>query len=135
VERGPLVYALKLAEQWGKETNKEEGDYFTVHTTDPWNYGLLDSVIKNPAAMQVVKLKPVNDTFIWNAANAPIEIKTRGRKIPAWQIVNDVAPQPVTARDGLFMGKVADEKETITLIPYGCSKVRIVAFPVVRSSK
>lgn len=133
VERGPLVYALKLAEVWGKERDEREGDYFTVRTTDSWNYGLLDSMIKHPATgMQLKVAKPVSDSFVWNKANAPFEIMALARKIPAWKIVNDVAPQPVTARDGLFMGKTDDTVETITLIPYGCTKVRIVAFPVVR---
>jgi uncharacterized protein len=64
--------------------------------------------------------------------NAPIAIKAFGHKISAWKIVNDVAPQPVTARNGLFMGVTSNTIETITLVPYGCTKVRIVAFPVVR---
>lgn len=133
VERGPLVYALKLNELWQQQTDEKEGPYFTVHTTDPWNYGLLDSVVKNAAnAMQVRKVKPVDETFVWSLAHAPIEITAAGRRIPAWQIVNDVAPQPVTARDGLFMGPTAPEVEKITLVPIGCTKVRIVAFPVVK---
>lgn len=132
VERGPLVYALKLGEIWGKETDKAEGDYYTVTTGDTWNFGLLDSMINDPsAAMQVTTIKPVSDNFVWNLANAPIEITALAKKIPSWKIVNDVAPQPVTARDGLFMGEVGNEIEKITLVPYGCTKVRIVAFPVV----
>jgi DUF1680 family protein len=132
VERGPLVYALKLAEVWKQETDEKEGDYYTVHTTDAWNYGLLDSMVKNPTRMQVTKVNRASDGFVWNRAHAPIEITTLARRIPAWKIVNDVAPQPVTARDGLFMGETADKAERVTLIPFGCTKVRIVAFPVVR---
>lgn len=133
VERGPLVYGLKLNENWSKETDKTEGDYFTVSTNDAWNYGLVDSMISNSStAMQATTIKPVSDNFIWNLANAPIEITALARKIPSWKIVNDVAPQPVTARDGLFMGEVDDEIKKITLVPYGCTKVRIVAFPVVK---
>jgi hypothetical protein len=133
VERGPLVYALKLDEVWEKGNHKVEGDYYSVYPKQDWNYGLIDSMIKHPAtAMQVKTVKPVSENFIWNLANAPLEIKALGRKIPDWKIVNDVAPQPVTARDGLFMGETNDEVETITLVPYGCTKVRIVAFPVVR---
>jgi hypothetical protein len=133
VERGPLVYALKLKEVWEKERDSVEGDYYSVYTTDAWNYGLTDSMIKQPAqAMQVKQVRPVTEAFIWNQDHAPFEITALAKKIPAWKIVNDVAPQPVTARDGLFMGKTEKEAETITLIPYGCSKVRIVAFPVVR---
>ncbi|HUQ96471.1 MAG TPA: beta-L-arabinofuranosidase domain-containing protein [Chitinophagaceae bacterium] len=133
VERGPLVYALKLDEIWEKGTDKAEGDYFSVYPKSAWNYGLLDSMIKHPGTgMQATIVKPASESFVWNLAHAPIEIKALGRKIPSWQLVNDVAPQPVTARDGLFMGATSDTVETLTLVPYGCTKVRIVAFPVVR---
>ncbi|RYG05814.1 MAG: hypothetical protein EOO02_02630 [Chitinophagaceae bacterium] len=132
VERGPLVYALKLSEQWEKDSIKEEGEYFNVFTKDPWNYGLVEAVIKSPEQQVGVKVisKP-EQGFIWNLANAPVELTARARKIPDWKIVNDVAPQPVTAREGLYKGKVESEVETITLVPIGCTKVRIVAFPVV----
>ena len=133
VERGPLVYGLKLEEQWQKETDEKEGDYFNVLTTSPWNYGLIDSIVKQPVkAVQVREVKPVGDSFIWNLANAPIELKVFGKRIQDWKIVNDVAPQPVTARDGLYMGRVEDKTEELTLVPYGCTKLRIVAFPIVR---
>ena len=132
VERGPLVYALKLTEQWQKDVDENEGEYFSVCTKDAWNYGLLDSVIIHPVEnVKVNVVKPVTENFVWNTTQAPIELKAWVRKIPDWKIVNDVAPQPVTSRDGLYMGKVEDERVEITLIPYGCTKVRIVAFPVV----
>jgi DUF1680 family protein len=133
VERGPLVYALKLEEKWEKGTDEREGDYFSVYPTGDWNYGLLNTVVKNPSqAVQVSVVKPVTDNFIWNLAHAPIELKVAVKKIPDWKVVNDVALQPITARDGLYMGKVENKMEEVTLIPYGCTKVRIVAFPVVK---
>lgn len=133
IERGPLVYALKLDEQWEKGTDEREGDYFSVYPKEDWNYGLLKTVVETPpAAVQVNLAKPVTDGFIWNLAHAPIELKVAVKKIPDWKIVNDVAPQPVTARDGLYMGKVDGKIEEVTLVPYGCTKVRIVAFPVVK---
>jgi hypothetical protein len=70
--------------------------------------------------------------FVWNIANAPIEITASAKKIPNWQVVDGVARQPVTDRTGLYKGEVSDTVETIRLIPYGCTKVRIVAFPVVK---
>lgn len=133
VERGPLVYALKLKETWGRGSHEKEGAYFTVHTEDPWNYGLTEKAMQNPVeGFKVQKLKAADGGFVWNLAKAPIQIQTTGRRIPDWVIAQDVAPQPVTARDGLYMGAVSDSLETITLVPIGCTKVRIVAFPVVK---
>lgn len=133
IERGPLVYALKLGERWEKQTEAVEGDYYNVFSEGDWNYGIVEQIVKDPAAnVEIAEVKPVSNNFIWNLANAPIEIKLNAKKIPDWKIVNDVAPQPVTARDGLYMGKVEPQVEKITLVPFGCTKVRIVAFPVVK---
>ncbi|MDB5247967.1 MAG: hypothetical protein JWQ40_2361 [Segetibacter sp.] len=133
VERGPLVYALKLEEKWEKGNDEREGEYFSVYPKGDWNYGILEALVKDPVKNSVVTpIKPVNDNFIWNLQNAPIEITASAKKLPEWKIVNDVAPQPVTDRTGIYRGKVNSDIEKITLVPFGCTKVRIVAFPVVK---
>lgn len=133
IERGPLVFALKLEERWEKGEEKTEGEYWSVYPENDWNYGLLQQVIQKPAeSIEVREISPATDDFVWNLSHSPLELITLARKIPSWQMVNDVAPLPVTDRNGLFKGEVSDTVEKITLIPYGCSKVRIVAFPVVR---
>ena len=48
IERGPLVYALKLGERWEKGNDKYEGDYFSVYPTGNWNYGLTGNIIADP---------------------------------------------------------------------------------------
>jgi DUF1680 family protein len=48
VERGPLVYALKLEEKWEKGHNDAEGDYFSIFPKGEWNYGLVSSELHNP---------------------------------------------------------------------------------------
>jgi hypothetical protein len=131
VERGPLVYALKLNERWEKGVEENEGEYYSVYTTDDWNYGILESIVKNPTELKA-NVKGVNGNFVWNQKNAPIEITVKGKRIPNWKVINGVAHQPVTARDGLYQGEVENAVHDLVLIPYGCSKVRIVAFPVVR---
>ena len=133
VERGPLVYALKLGERWEKGHDEAEGDYYSVYAEGDWNYGLPQKIIQAPEQyLHVSKPKPVTDGFVWNLAHAPVAITATGKKIPAWKLVDDVAPQPVTDRNGVYKGTVNDKEEVITLVPYGCTKVRIVAFPVVK---
>lgn len=132
IERGPLVYALKLGERWEKGTDEKEGDYFSVYPTEDWNYGLLEEIVKNPKENLVVNVKPLSKNFGWKLQNAPIEINASAKKIPQWKSIDGVAHQPVTDRTGVFKGVVEPEVKRITLVPYGFTKVRIVAFPVVK---
>jgi hypothetical protein len=132
VERGPLVYALKVKEKWEKGTEERQGEYFSVFPDSDWNYGLLDSTLNNMNQhFEVKKISEVGTDFVWNLQHAPIEITAKGKQIPDWTVVNGVAVQPVTDRTGIYKGKVDKEVQRITLVPYGCTKVRIVAFPVV----
>ncbi|MDB4904426.1 MAG: hypothetical protein JWQ63_3707 [Mucilaginibacter sp.] len=132
VERGPLVYALKLGERWEKGNDKHEGDYFSVYPTEDWNYGLSEQIVSDPVKNLEVKIKPLNGKLVWNQQHAPIEITATGRQIPNWKLTDGVANQPVTDRDGQYRGVVSDTITHFTLIPYGFTKVRIVAFPVVK---
>ncbi|WP_295117806.1 beta-L-arabinofuranosidase domain-containing protein [uncultured Chitinophaga sp.] len=131
VERGPLVYALKIEEQWKTDSIKEEGKYYEIRPTSAWNYGLPREVVKDPVKYLEVKTKPMPAHFTWNASSAPITITTKGKRIPEWKVVEGLAIQPVTTRVDVYQGEVEREAQTITLIPFGCSKLRIVAFPVV----
>jgi hypothetical protein len=132
VERGPLVYALKLGERWEKGNEPTEGDYFSIYPTEAWNYGILQDAIRDPKAKLQVTVRPVATPFVWNQQHAPITITAPARKIPDWKIVNGIAHQPITTRTNVYQGETGKEIETISLIPYGCTKVRVVAFPVVK---
>ncbi|RYG47533.1 MAG: hypothetical protein EOO01_14710, partial [Chitinophagaceae bacterium] len=133
VERGPLVYALKLQEEWKMDQEAAEGMYYSVFPKGDWNYGLLESVVKEPGKnLEVKMVKPVTNNFIWNLSHAPIEISAPAKKIPGWKMFNETAPQPVTDRTGIYKGPVDEKEERVTLVPFGCTKVRIVAFPVVK---
>lgn len=132
IERGPLVYALKLTEKWEKGTDAKEGDYFSVYPNEKWNYGLLKQIIENPAQNLKVSTRPLKPNFVWNLDNAPIEIIAQGKEIPGWKETDGVAHQPVTDREGIYKGTVSPQVQELKLVPYGFTKVRIVAFPVVK---
>src|SRR5690606_37436349 len=55
IERGPLVYALKVGERWEKATEATEGDYYSIFPTSDWNYGILESVVKSPDKLKVTE--------------------------------------------------------------------------------
>jgi hypothetical protein len=132
IERGPLVYALKIGESWKKILNTGNyGEfYYEVHPTTPWNYGLLASSIKDPAKeFEVVRRSVPKGSYPWNQENAPVEIRTKGVIIPSWTIYNGSAgPLPYSEQYQLK----TDPPVEITLLPYGCTTLRVTEFPVVQ---
>ena len=138
VERGPLTYALKMGEEQKTVKNEKDpidygSEYTEVRPTTPWNYGLVE--LPNNGVEQKVNVvkKEAGTAYPWTVANAPTEIRLKARRIPSWQLYNDMTgPIPFSITNGL---ETADEEEEITLIPYGCTTLRISQFPVVRKRK
>ncbi len=130
VERGPLVYALRIKENWTNvEGTDRYGNYREVHPGSDWNYGLMAPALKNlKDNFRVRQVKKVGDTP-WNIDDAPILITTRGKKIPEWKLYNETAgPLPYSPQPYLQN----EPEEELTLIPYGCTTLRISQFPVVQ---
>jgi len=126
VYRGPLAYSLRIGERWSRFGGTDEWPAFEVFPTTPWNYGLVVDA-RDPAASFEVHRRPgplAKQPFDINAA--PIEIAAKARKIPAWQmeggLVGQLQQSPV---------KSAEPVETVTLIPMGCARLRISAFPTI----
>lgn len=133
IERGPLVYALKVKERWEKGKMKKKATIFRYFPSRNGTFGLVQDAVKSPKEkIKVAELGGAGSDFVWNLAHAPIEIYVPGKQIPAWKAIDGVAFQPQTARDGVYKGKVSDKTTQLTLVPIGCTKVRIVAFPVVK---
>jgi DUF1680 family protein len=130
VERGPLLYALKIEEEWKNvKATDRYGDYREVRPTTPWNYGLSEALLKDAATSFEVNIKNKIAVSPWNIKHAPIELKAKGKRIPEWQLYNETAgPLPYST-----IRYLKDKpEETITLIPYGCTTLRISQFPVVQ---
>ncbi|MFD2147671.1 beta-L-arabinofuranosidase domain-containing protein [Mucilaginibacter antarcticus] len=135
VERGPLVYGLKIGEETKLVKNDRDpiaygAEYLEVRPTTPWNYALIDARRAEFEKAFTVQTKAGLKAYPWTADNAPLQLTVKARKLPNWKMYNDMAgplPFSVTYNEGT--GKQPDED--IVLLPYGCTRLRISQFPVI----
>jgi hypothetical protein len=141
VERGPLVYALEMREEWTRREFPENerarfGDaYYEVTSPDPWNFALVKGGKQAAAGRFTVEVdaEKARAPFFWNPENAPVRIRTRAREVPHWKLYNESAgPLPWTARHNQPLYAKKPPEREITLIPYGCTTLRISQFPEVK---
>jgi len=140
VERGPLVYSLRIGEQWTRvnadKPHRElpHGD-FEVRPATPWNYGLVVNS-RDPGASLRFEERPVGERP-FSPDGAGVVATARGRRISRWKIVNgwagELSPADVAQADPNAV-QSDQPVETITLIPYGCTNIRITEFPKVRGN-
>jgi hypothetical protein len=129
IERGPLVYALKIEEEWKWVENQDEyGNYYEVYPGSGWNYGIHYQAIVNPGdGFRVIHHTRTDNP--WNIFNAPVELRVMAKMIPDWKMYNAVpGPLPHSGPQRHLIDELTNE---ISLIPYGCTTLRITEFPVV----
>ena len=80
IERGPLVYALKIDEKWEKvaldPTERKGAYYWEVSAQSPWNYAFLRKQVDRPEnAFRVeVDEEKLKGNWYWNAESSPLRL-------------------------------------------------------------
>ena len=127
VERGPLVYALKIdGERKPGFVSERFREFTEVYPLDPWNYALVARDLEDLNQNVEVQEKPWDGSYPWNLQTAPVQIRMRGVRLPEW-----TDPKELPAVWGRYRGE-NPSIESITLVPYGCTTLRITEFPVCR---
>jgi hypothetical protein len=127
VERGPLVYSLRLGEQWTRvnadKPHRElpHGD-FEVKPATPWNFALLLDE-DDPGGGVVFEERPVGEVP-FSPEGAGMAAKVKGRRVPGWRMAHGWAAEFAPGK-----AESAEPLEDLELIPYGCTNIRITEFP------
>ncbi len=130
IERGPLVYALKLGEQWTRV--HEEAPYrelphadWEVVPTTPWAYAL--DVTEDTLSDDLEFEEHEISSHPFSPEGAPVTATVKGKQLAEWGLERgsaaDVPLSPVESHAPLT---------TLTLIPYGSTNLRVTEFPTLR---
>ena len=123
VERGPLIFSLRIGESWSRLKQTGPVTDYEVYPTSPWNYGLRVDTANPAASFEVVEAAVARQPF--DRAAPPVSLQVKARRLPQWVIVNDSAGAPPRSPVA-----VPGKDATVTLIPYAAARLRITSFPV-----
>lgn len=131
VERGPLVFSLKVEESSTPVVAKVDGagaktfPAWDKRPASDWNYALAPQQGR-PLAEQVQVVRRTNaDGFPWDVGNAPVELRAPARQVLNWTLAADGGNPGFPAAP-----RCAPDTITVTLVPYGATCLRLTAFPL-----
>ncbi len=128
IERGPLVYSLKIDENWVQVNNQIEGhEYphcdYEIYAASPWNYAL--NIDKDNLASSITFEEGITGDFPFSPAGAPIRASVSGKRIK-WDMCKGAAlPYPPEIKF------ISEKLEALVLIPYGCTNLRMTEMPII----
>lgn len=148
LERGPLVFALRIEEDWRIDPDdpRSTPDFpaWDLYPASSWNYALALDPENLENEVRVILGEYSNHP--WSISTAPLTLQVPARRLIGWGLQkksgilasfgrrskrlkgNFVFTPQLPNPDGL-MKRLGKQVETVTLVPYGCSKLRITIFP------
>ncbi len=130
LERGPLVFSLAIQEKWRpirpapELSGKTAAAFpsFEVLPRSDWNLALS---LEGPDPFQVVE-RTVKSAQPFSPEGAPVVLLAKAKKVPEWRLNEwGVAGVPP------FPARTEGPARPVTLLPFGCTRLRVTYLPVV----
>ncbi|MEA5015053.1 MAG: glycoside hydrolase family 127 protein [Candidatus Limiplasma sp.] len=118
VERGPLVYGLKIKEIWRPYWQAAGVTDYQVYPDSDWNFAL-------PEKPEVQVTESAVSDIPFSKAYPPVRLKVAARPVPSWQLD---AGNAATLPQSPILCDSPDVQ--VELVPFGCTTLRISEFPV-----
>ncbi len=160
IERGPIVYSLKIQEDWQVDIYEPRQTKafpaYTVTPSSPWNYAL--DIDGECLAENIKIVEEAASGIPWWSKEAPVRLLVPARKVKDWKTVknppfeetdDEIVNMKTMQKCGCTMilepleftpklpdshtirNRLEDKEETVTLVPYGCTRLRLTVFPKV----
>lgn len=127
VQRGPLVYSLKIKEN--KSVRNDYGNGFKeceIFPASDWNYALIVDKDNPENSIQVNKGEMPQNPY--SRTLTPVTLTVSAKKLPTWEHSHNSA----LATDPPYSPVVSSEAvEQVTLVPFGAESIRATCLPVV----
>jgi uncharacterized protein len=128
IERGPLVYALPIETEWKKLRDRPNlpFDDWEVYPKSPWNYAL--QIDRDHPERSVLFEEKALGKSPFSLGGAPMIAKVKGRRVVTWGLEKGAAAPPPSS-------PIASDEplKELTLVPYGCTDLRMTEFPTLPS--
>jgi hypothetical protein len=127
INRGPLVYSLRVGENWTVRTPDPLGlgfDEFEVRPAAPWAYALQLNPTNPAVSLTFTNLTTPANPF--DPAQPSVSLLASARQLPNWTIgwrgthAFEPPASPVSSTNPI---------ETVTLVPFGSQHLRLSWFP------
>ncbi len=149
IERGPLVYSLGIPAQRRIDRRDKcstaDLPAYDLYPVSRWNYALGINEQNLRSAVEIIK-NPVS-LDPWSLEESPVELRVPARIVKGWGLVRkravtrqmshrklekargDFQFTPQLPNPAALRSKLGKKLQTVTLVPYGCTQLRMTIFP------